>query len=342
MMTTDSPPRNGQRVRPARPLISIVAPCYNEAESVDLFVETIFSILSGKDFEIELVFVDDGSTDETRAKLTALADQHSAIRLVVFSRNFGKEAALTAGLDHAAGDAVVVIDVDLQDPPELILDFIVKWREGFDVVYGMREDRTSDTVAKRITANGFYRLFNKVSGVKIPQNTGDYRLMDRRVVDTLKSLPERSRFMKGLFAWVGYKSTGVLYVRPERAAGETKFSFWRLWNFAVDGFVSFSTVPLRVWSYIGAAVALLSVIYASIIILQTLISGNDVPGYTSLLVFVLFFGSVQLISVGVLGEYISRLFVEAKQRPIYVVDEVYAQSEKDGAVQPAREAEAAE
>jgi hypothetical protein len=166
--------------------------------------------------------------------------------------------------------------------------------------------------------------------------------MDRRVVDTLKSLPERSRFMKGLFAWVGYKSTGVLYVRPERAAGETKFSFWRLWNFAVDGFVSFSTVPLRVWSYIGAAVALLSVIYASIIILKTLISGNDVPGYTSLLVFVLFFGSVQLISVGVLGEYISRLFVEAKQRPIYVVDEIYAQDEKDGTAETARASEAAE
>ncbi len=329
-------------MRPARPLISIVAPCYNEAESVDLFVETIFSILSGKDFEVELVFVEDGSTDKTREKLSALADRHSEIRLVVFSRNFGKEAALTAGLDYAAGDAVIVMDVDLQDPPELILTFIEKWREGFEVVYGMREDRASDTAAKRITANGFYRLFNKISGVRIPQNTGDYRLIDRRVVDTIKSLPERSRFMKGLFAWVGYKSTGVLYVRPERAAGETKFSFWRLWNFAVDGFVSFSTVPLRVWSYVGAAVALLSVIYASMIILQTIVSGVDVPGYASLLVFVLFFGSVQLISVGVLGEYISRLFVEAKQRPIYIVDEIYAQDAKDGAVRPARETAAAE
>lgn len=342
MMTIDSPSRSGQRMRPARPLISIVAPCYNEAESVDLFVETIFSILSSKDFEVELVFVDDGSTDDTREKLFALADEHSEIRLVVFSRNFGKEAALTAGLDYAVGDAVIVMDVDLQDPPELILSFIEKWREGFEVVYGMREDRTSDTAAKRITANGFYRLFNKISGVRIPQNTGDYRLIDRRVVETIKSLPERSRFMKGLFAWVGYKSTGVLYVRPERAAGETKFSFWRLWNFAVDGFVSFSTVPLRVWSYVGAGVALLSVIYASLIILQTLISGSDVPGYASLLVFVLFFGSVQLISVGVLGEYISRLFVEAKQRPIYVVDEIYAQDEKDGAVRPVQQTEAAE
>ena len=341
-MTTDSPVRSGQKLRPARPLISIVAPCYNEAESVDLFVETIFSILSGKDFEVELVFVDDGSTDETREKLCALADRHPEIRLVIFSRNFGKEAALTAGLDHAEGDAVIVMDVDLQDPPELILDFIEKWREGFEVVYGMREDRSSDSAAKRLTANGFYQLFNKISGVKIPQNTGDYRLIDRRVVETIKSLPERSRFMKGLFAWVGYKSTGVLYVRPERAAGETKFSFWRLWNFAVDGFVSFSTVPLRVWSYVGAGVALLSVIYASLIILSTLISGNDVPGYASLLVFVLFFGSVQLISIGVLGEYISRLFVEAKQRPIYIVDEIYAQDEKESAIRSGRETKAAE
>lgn len=341
-MTTDSPSRSGHRIRPARPLISIVAPCYNEVESVDLFVETIFAILTGKDFDVELVFVDDGSTDETREKLSALADRHSEIRLVVFSRNFGKEAALTAGLDFATGDAVIVMDVDLQDPPELILTFIEKWREGFEVVYGMREDRTSDTAAKRITANGFYRLFNKISGVRIPQNTGDYRLIDRRVVETIKSLPERSRFMKGLFAWVGYKSTGVLYVRPERAAGETKFSFWRLWNFAVDGFVSFSTVPLRVWSYVGVIMAFLSVIYASMIILQTIVSGVDVPGYASLLVFVLFFGSVQLISVGVLGEYISRLFVEAKQRPIYVVDEIYAQDEKDDAARPVREAEAAE
>ena len=329
-------------MRPARPLISIVTPCYNEAESVDLFAETVFSVLAGQELEVELVFVDDGSTDDTRAKLIALADRFSEIRLVIFSRNFGKEAALTAGLDHASGDAVIVMDVDLQDPPELILNFVEKWREGFDVVYGMREDRTSDSAAKRITANGFYRLFNKVSGLKIPENTGDYRLMDRRVVETIKSLPERSRFMKGLFAWVGYKSTGVLYVRPERSAGETKFSFWRLWNFAVDGFVSFSTVPLRVWSYVGAGVALLSVIYASIIILQTLVGGVDVPGYASLLVFVLFFGSVQLISVGVLGEYISRLFVEAKQRPIYVVDEIYGQDAKEDTKAPTHSAEAAE
>ena len=323
-MTGSVPSRD--RLRPVRPLISIVAPCYNEAETVELFVDTIFKIVADEDFKVELIFVDDGSVDETREKLSALADQRPEIKVVIFSRNFGKEPAMTAGLDHASGDAVVVMDVDLQDPPELILDFVEKWREGFDVVYGMREDRASDSPAKRITANGFYQLFNKISGLKIPENAGDFRLIDRRVVETIKQLPERSRFMKGLFAWVGYDSVGVPYARPERSAGETKFSFWRLWNFAVDGFVSFSTAPLRVWSYIGAVVAFLSVLYASLIVLRTLVTGVDVPGYASLLVFILFFGSVQLISVGVLGEYISRLFVEVKQRPLYIVDEVYSQA----------------
>ena len=341
-MTDVNPEHRKRKARPARPVISIVAPCYNEAESVDLFVDTITQTVAGKDFSIQLVFVDDGSVDDTRAKLTALANRRPDIKLVVFSRNFGKEAALTAGLDHADGDAVIVMDVDLQDPPELILGFIEKWREGFDVVYGVREDRTSDTAAKRISANGFYQLFNKISGVKIPENTGDYRLMDRRVVETIKTLPERSRFMKGLFAWVGYDSIGIPYIRPERALGETKFTFWRLWNFAVDGFVSFSTIPLRVWSYIGAAVALISVVYALVIVLQTMITGVDVPGYASLLVFILFFGSVQLISVGVLGEYISRLFVEAKRRPIYVVDEVYTQDDNTAERLSSPKVEAAE
>ena len=312
--------------RPSRPVISIIAPCYNEADSVGLFVETILNVLSQPAIDLDLVFVDDGSTDNTRAVLSALADQHECVRVVAFSRNFGKEAALTAGIDYAKGDAVIVMDVDLQDPPELIESFLMKWREGFDVVYATREDRQTDTFTKRFTAEGFYRLFNKISDIKIPENTGDYRLMDRRVVETLKMLPERSRFMKGLFAWVGFKSTGVSYIRPERAAGETKFNFWRLWNFAIDGFTSFSTAPLRMWTYIGGLIAFVSFVYAAIIILQTLVRGSDVPGYASLLTFVLFFGSIQMISVGVLGEYIARLFVEVKERPIYIVDEVYSGS----------------
>ncbi len=317
-------------MRPAHPLISIVAPCYNEADAVGLFADAVIKTIEREDVRYELVFVDDGSTDDTRARLSALAGRHLEIRVVTFSRNFGKEAALTAGLDHAEGDAVIVMDADLQDPPELIHSFVEKWREGYDVVYATRDDRNTDTFAKRFTAEGFYRLFNKISAVKIPENTGDYRLMDRRVVETIKTLPERSRFMKGLFAWVGFRSTGVDYVRPARAAGETKFNFWRLWNFAIDGFASFSTAPLRVWSYIGGVIAILSFLYASVIILITLFTGNNVPGYASLLTFILFFGSVQMISVGVLGEYISRLFIEVKRRPIYIVDEVYGGGERAG------------
>ena len=311
-----------RRERPARPLISVVAPCYNETEAIGPFMRAVLPVLDGQNFDFELVFVDDGSADDTRAQLERLAAREPRIRMIAFSRNFGKEAALTAGLDHARGDAVIVIDTDLQDPPELIHDFIAKWREGYDVVYGKREDRAADTAAKRLTAEGFYRLFNRISAIKIPENTGDFRLMDRRVVETVKRLPERSRFMKGLFAWAGFSSVAVPYTRPARSAGETKFNFWKLWNFALDGIVSFSTAPLRMWSYIGAAVAFLSFLYASFIILRTIVTGVDVPGYASLIVLILFFGSVQMISVGVLGEYISRLFIEVKRRPVYVIDEI--------------------
>ncbi len=315
----------------APPLISIVAPCYNESETVDLFVDAIEKIVADADFETEIIFIDDGSRDDTRERLSRLTARHENIRAIALSRNFGKEAALTAGVDHAGGDAVIVMDVDLQDPPELVLDFVRKWRDGFDVVYAAREDRQSDTAAKRATASWFYRLFNKMSSIKIPENAGDYRLMDRRVVDHIKALPERSRFMKGLFAWVGFRSIGVPYVRPERAAGETKFNFWKLWNFAIDGFTSFSTAPLRVWTYFGVAVAAASILYATIIILQTLIFGRDVPGYASLLVFILFFGSIQMISVGILGEYIARLFAEVKQRPVYIVDDIMGDEQNDPA-----------
>ena len=310
--------------RKTRPLISIVAPCFNEVDAIRLFEDAIFKTLLRTGCPHELVLVDDGSTDGTREELIRLAASKDNVRSVILSRNFGKEAALTAGLDYVTGDVVVVMDVDLQDPPDLILDFLAKWREGFDVVYGKREDRRTDSFAKRVTAGGFYRLFNKISGLQIPDNAGDYRLMDRKVVEAVKALPERSRFMKGLFAWVGFRTTGVPYARPARAAGVSKFNYWKLWNFALDGFVSFSTAPLRVWSYLGGAVAALSFIYASFIVLRTAITGIDVPGYASLLTFVLFLGGVQIASVGVLGEYISRLFVEVKQRPLYVVDEIVA------------------
>ncbi len=323
--------RKSERPRPARPLISIVAPCYNEEDAVAPFAKAVQAVLEGADFDYEILFIEDGSADGTRDQLVALSKTRPRVRVIVFSRNFGKEAALSAGLDHARGDAVVVIDVDLQDPPALIGEFVAKWREGYDVVYGARADRSSDGAAKRVSAEGFYRLFNRISKIKLPEDAGDFRLIDRRVVRALNALPERSRFMKGLFAWAGFPAVGVPYVRPERAAGETKFSFWKLWNFALDGIVSFSTAPLRIWSYIGVVIAFLSFIYASIIIIRTAIMGVDVPGYASLLVVVLFFGSVQLISVGVLGEYIARLFAEVKRRPIYLVDEIYGADLEKGA-----------
>jgi len=322
-VTTRAPLSRRRRVSLSEALISIVAPCYNEEASVEPFVAAVLERVQNAAFKTEILLIDDGSADATRAKLTALADQFAAVRLIGFSRNFGKEAALTAGLDHAEGDAVIVMDVDLQDPPELIAAMIAKWREGYDVVYARRETRAADTLAKRFTAEQFYHLFNRISAIKIPEDAGDYRLMDRRVVDTIKALPERSRFMKGLFAWAGYKSVGVPYARPARAAGTSKFNFWRLWNFALDGIISFSTAPLRVWTYVGGVIALSAFVYASLIIGSTLIFGRDVPGYASLLTFVLFFGGVQMLSTGVLGEYIARLFVEAKRRPVYVVDEDY-------------------
>ncbi|MBT8472842.1 MAG: glycosyltransferase family 2 protein [Marinicaulis sp.] len=313
-------------VRKAHPRLSIIAPCYNEAATIDAFYYALKTVLGDLSLTPEIIFVDDGSEDETRAKLARFADKDALVKALFLSRNFGKEAAMSAGLDHATGDAVIVIDTDLQDPPEVIPEFVEKWREGFDVVYGKRVDRQSDTFLKRFTAGKFYSLFNSMSGVKIPENTGDFRLMDRRVVEAIKQLPERSRFMKGLFAWVGYNSTAVEYVRPERNAGSSKFNYWKLWNFALDGFVSFSSAPLRVWSYVGAVVASFAFLYATAIIISVLLTGIDLPGYASLLTFVLFLGGVQILSIGVLGEYISRLFIEVKQRPVYIVDRVIESS----------------
>ena len=302
--------------------VSIIAPCYNEDETVDVFYEAITAVMADCDVEYRLMFINDGSSDHTLEKLKALCARDDRVDVIALSRNFGKEAALTAGLDYAVGDGVIVIDVDLQDPPELIAQFIEKWRDGFDVVYAARANRESDTFAKRSTAGGFYRFFNRISSLKIPENAGDYRLMDRCVVETIKTLPERSRFMKGLFAWAGYRAVGIPYTRPERVAGETSFNFWRLWNFALDGITSFSTVPLRIWTYFGAVVAFFSLLYSVYIVMRTIFFGVDIPGYASLIVSILFFGSVQMISVGVLGEYIARLFVEVKRRPVYVVDEL--------------------
>lgn len=309
------------RPRVADPLISLVVPCYKETESIALFVAAVDAHLSSH--RIEMVFVNDGSPDATLQTLLELSARDPRVVVINLSRNFGKEIAMTAGLEHATGDVIVPMDADLQDPPEVILAFLDRWRAGYDVVYGLRSDRASDTMAKRTTAGLFYRFFNHLSQTEVPPNAGDFRLMDRVVVEAIKRLPERSRFMKGLFAWVGYPSVGVDYVRPERAAGETKFSYWKLWNFALDGIVSFSTLPLRIWTYVGCLVAVISVFYASAIVVRTLIFGRDVPGYASIMVAILFLGGIQLMSLGVIGEYLSRLFLETKRRPLYLAQGVY-------------------
>ena len=311
--------------------ISLVVPVYNEEESIQTFIDTIDKELEPLRDKLQIVFVNDGSRDKTRQVIESVIKTEPRVTLVNLARNFGKEAAMTAGLFHARGDAVVPMDVDLQDPPKLILEFVRLWQEeGYDTVYGVRTDRNADTPMKRLTAGGFYRLFNAVSTTtRIPENAGDFRLMDRRVVEVIKQLPERNRFMKGLFAWAGFNSIGVPYERPARAAGETKFNYWKLWNFALDGFFSFSSWPLRVWSYIGAGVALLSFIYMLVIITKVIFFGIDSPGYASLMCVILFLGGMQLISIGVIGEYLGRMFLEVKQRPVFVIEGVYGQYARD-------------
>jgi glycosyltransferase involved in cell wall biosynthesis len=305
-------------------LVSIVVPFYNEAAGISTFRAALLPCLEAiPDIAWEIICVDDGSADATLNALLAIQAQDPRFAVIELSRNFGKEAALTAGLDAARGDAVIPIDADLQDPPELIAEMIAAWRAGAEVVLARRSDRSTDGVLKRKTAAWFYRLHNRLSKTKIPENVGDFRLMDRIVVDAVKHLPERQRFMKGLFAWVGFRTVTIDYVRAGRAAGETKFSGFALWNFALEGLTSFSTTPLKIWTYIGAVSATLTAAYALFIVLRTLVMGIHVPGYASLLVAVLFFGSVQLISIGLLGEYIGRIYIETKQRPTYLIRRAY-------------------
>lgn len=304
------------------PLISIVAPFYNESEGVEIFHERMVSVVGGMDgLRFELVCVNDGSDDDTLARLRRLAESDARVRVIDLSRNFGKEAALSAGLDAARGDAVIPIDADLQDPPELIPALIAQWRNGFEVVLARRVDRDTDTFMKRWTAGLFYRLHNLIGDVRIPENVGDFRLLDRRVADALRALPERCRFMKGMFAWLGFRTAVVDYRRAPRAAGRSKFSGWRLWNLAIEGITGFSTVPLRIWTYIGVAVSFTAFAYAAFIVGRTLLLGADVPGYASLIVIMLFLGGVQLIGIGVIGEYVGRIYLETKQRPVYLVRE---------------------
>jgi len=302
------------------PMLSIVTPFYDEAGSVEGYFKALRETLDRiESVTYEIVCVNDGSRDSTLEVLSEYARHDARIVVVDLSRNFGKEAALTAGIDVARGAAVIPFDADLQDPPEVIPDLVRRWRDGAEMVVARRLDRSADSWTKRTSAEAFYRFHNMISDRKIPENVGDFRLMDRVVVDAIRRLPERQRFMKGLFAWVGFDTAVVDYSRPARTAGGSKFSPWKLWNLALEGLTSFSTAPLRVWTYIGSAVSLLAFLYGLTIVGFVLVKGRDVPGYASILVAVLMLGGIQLIGIGVLGEYIGRIYAEAKQRPVYLI-----------------------
>ena len=307
----------------ARKRVSLVIPMFNESEALDALFSRLDAVLPALDaYDFEIVCVNDGSTDDTLARLHQKTLSRGDMTLVDLSRNFGKEAALSAGLYVAIGDAVIPIDADLQDPPEVIKALLAKWEEGFEVVLAKRGDRSSDSAAKRFTAQSFYRLHNAVADVEIPPDVGDFRLMDRVVINALNDLPEGRRFMKGLFAWVGFKTTTIVYRRDPRSAGTSKFNAWKLWNFALEGVASFSISPLKIWTYIGLTVALAAMGWGGWIALRTIIWGIDLPGYASILVAVLFLGGLQLIGIGMIGEYLGRAFMESKRRPAYLIRQV--------------------
>ncbi len=306
--------------RPGEPVeLSLVVPMYNEAEVLDALFARLIPAVEAVTVSYEVVCVDDGSTDGTLARLCTMHLANRRLKLVELSRNFGKEAALSAGLDFASGAAVIPIDADLQDPPELIAELVAAWRQGYQVVLARRVERDADSLPKRLSARLFYRFINRLSEVPIPADVGDYRLLDRRVVEALKRMPERMRFMKGLFAWAGFRQTTIDYRRPARAAGRSKWSYWRLWNLALGGVTSFSTAPLRVWTYVGLSTAALGLIYLGWILARTLLAGADVPGYASLICILLLSSGLNMVGLGILGEYLGRVFMEVKQRPLYLV-----------------------
>jgi len=322
---------------PTGPVFSVVVPMFNEAAGILLLHARLTAVMDGMGEPWEVVYVNDGSRDATLATVEALRERDPRVAVVNLSRNFGKEVATTAGLDHARGAAVIVIDADLQDPPEVIPELVAVWREGFDMVPARRRVRQGETWLKTRTAGLFYRLMRNWGQVELPPDTGDFRLMSRRTVDALLKLREQHRFMKGLFAWVGFPSKPVLYDRAPRAAGETKWSWWKLWNLAIEGFTSFSVLPLKLASYIGAVVALVAALFGVVVVVRTLVLGDSPAGYPSLLVVVLLLGGTQLIFLGVIGEYLGRVFNETKQRPLYLVERYLPARPGDGGVPPGRE-----
>ncbi|MER9593487.1 glycosyltransferase family 2 protein [Mesorhizobium sp. M0244] len=321
-------PASGRVARPGSgtATIALIVPVHNEEGAIAPFLKAVCEStapLKNKGVALEFIFVNDGSSDRTLEKLIEAQEADPRIRVIDLSRNFGKEAAMTAGLDSCDADAAIPMDVDMQDPPHVIPLLVEKWREGFEVVLAKRANRSSDSFLKQRSASMFYRVHNWIAQQKIPHDVGDFRLIDRQVIEALRSLPERRRFMKGLFAWVGFRTATVEYVRDQRIAGQSKFSGWKLWNFALEGITSFSTAPLEIWTYVGATISVLSFLYGMLIIAKTMIFGVDVPGYASLLVSVLFLGGIQLLGIGIIGQYLGRVYAEIKQRPIYIVRRKY-------------------
>jgi len=314
---------------PSPSVLTIVVPVFNEVEVLPVFHRRLCAALANIQLFPEIIYVDDGSTDDTRTVLQSLHSTDDRVAIIALSRNFGKELAMTAGLDYARGDAVIVIDADLQDPPELIPEFIRYWHQGYDVVFGQRTSRLGETLLKRSTSYLFYRLIRRLSRVKIPQDTGDFRLLSRRAVEALRKLREQHRFMKGLFAWIGYAQKAVEYQRAPRQGGRTKWNYMRLWNFAVEGITSFSTAPLKVATYLGLLTSLFAFVFGASILVRTLLYGDPVRGYPSLMVVILFLGGAQLISVGLLGEYLARVFDEVKNRPLYLIEQHFPSTARD-------------
>jgi glycosyltransferase involved in cell wall biosynthesis len=305
-------------------IVSLVIPVHNENDGIDPLFQRLDSLIArATAYRFEIVCVNDGSTDATLAKLLEIRNRRPDAVVVDLSRNFGKEAALSAGLAVATGDAIVPMDADLQDPPEVVAQMLALWEQGNEVVIARRSDRSSDSMVKRVTARSFYRVHNAMSDVAIPPDVGDFRLMDRVVIEALNSLPENRRFMKGLFAWIGFRTATIEYAREPRSAGASRFNAWRLWNLALEGITSFSLLPLRVWTYVGASVALASLAWGSWIAVRTLIFGKDVPGYASLMVAILLIGGLQLIGIGVIGEYLGRTYMESKRRPAFIIRKVF-------------------
>ncbi len=314
------------------PELSVVIPVFNEGTNIGPLCARIAPVLDKVTDRWEIVFVDDGSADDTLERVRAESARDPRIGAVSFSRNFGKEIALAAGLDHARGEAVIIMDADLQHPPEMIETFVERWRAGYVMVYGQRTDRSTETRLKRTSARLFYRLFERFGETSLPEGAGDFRLIDRRGVEVLRSLGERARFSKGLYAWIGFKSVGVPFAVEERQHGTTKWSFRKLFRFAFDGITSFTTVPLRVWTYLGGLISVGAIATAIYFMVRTLVFGTDLPGFPSLIVSVMFFSGVQLMSLGIIGEYVGRIFAEVKRRPLYVVQErIGGAAEVDGA-----------